>query len=382
MKLDVYNSERLYNNWKKHVETNGMDDLSKKNSDLIKKYIFDMELGRNIAKGSKKGARSFIRLNTLRNKLSLIIRHLENNGFADVTKLEEEDITIFFKEFKNGRKSIADHVKDFKAFWHWLIKIKKQEGIVIEDITEYLDTSKEENNFVYFTFPQLEKMMKLCPQDVQVRMLFMFETIIRSPTELMNVMISDFSPEFKELKIRGETSKTFERTIKINKCSNELKDYVERNDLKDGDYLFTFSAPVFNKQLQRLAKHLFGEKMTKGGKKYSQLTMYDFRHSGACYWRLGAYNKKIDALMYRGGWSDLKMLNYYTKKLGMKDSITEEDLIDVDKNKLERKIDLIEKDKQMTGKVTRLLLDKELGIINKKDFISGINLLLSGEIGK
>ena len=49
--------------------------------------------------------------------------------------------------------------------------------------------------------------------------------------------------------------------------------------------------------------------MTKGGKKYSQLTMYDFRHSGACHWRTGAYKTKIDALMYRGGWNNLTRLN-------------------------------------------------------------------------
>ena len=41
--------------------------------------------------------------------------------------------------------------------------------------------------------------------------------------------------------------------------------------------------------------------------------------------------------MYRGGWNNLEMLNYYTKKIGMQDSIEQSDLlIDVDKNELEK----------------------------------------------
>jgi hypothetical protein len=52
---------------------------------------------------------------------------------------------------------------------------------------------------------------------------------------------------------------------------------------------------------------------------------------------LGAYKTKIDALMYRGGWSNLSTLNYYTKKIGMRDSIEKSDLlIDVDRTALEK----------------------------------------------
>lgn len=43
--------------------------------------------------------------------------------------------------------------------------------------------------------------------------------------------------------------------------------------------------------------------------------------------------------MYRGGWSNLTMLNYYTKKLGMRDSIEKEDLlVGVDKTEMDKEI--------------------------------------------
>ena len=41
--------------------------------------------------------------------------------------------------------------------------------------------------------------------------------------------------------------------------------------------------------------------------------------------------------MYRGGWSNLSTLNYYTKKIGIRDSIEKSDLlIDVDRTELEK----------------------------------------------
>jgi integrase len=219
------------------------------------------------------------------------------------------------------------------------MKVNKRDGVEIKDITEEIDTSKDENNFVYFTKEQLEKMMEYFSQEEQVRRLFMFDTIIRSPTGLMNIKLHDLTQDFKEVIIREEISKTYGRTIKLLLCSEELKAYVERNRIEDNDFLFEFSAPMFNQKLKKIARKVLGDKMSKGGKRFSELTMYDFRHSGSCHWRTGGYRTKIDALMYRGGLSNLSMLNYYTKKIGMKDSIEKEDLlIEVDKHELEKQI--------------------------------------------
>lgn len=68
MKIDPYKHKEKYLSWKEKV-IDGIPDISKENSNLILKYIFDMEKGVNIAAGSAKGARSFIRLNTIRDKM-------------------------------------------------------------------------------------------------------------------------------------------------------------------------------------------------------------------------------------------------------------------------------------------------------------------------
>ena len=376
MVRDINNDEGRYKKWRASVEKKGIEDLSKQNSNLIIQYLDDMKEGKNIARGSKKGARSYARLNVCKTRVSLLAEFLEERGVKDVSKVTEDQITELINDLNEGvikRKDgqpyerVVDFIKNFKAFYHWHMKVKRKlyvasdgkEGAMIPDITEDLDTSSKENKFVYFTYEQLKRMMKFFNKDVQVRMLFMFDTIIRSPKELQNVKVSDLHSDYTELSIREETSKTYGRTIKLLLCSEGLKKYVERNKLKPEDYLFTFDSSKFNKKMKEVAVSLFkDENNTKGGKPFSSLSMYDYRHSGACYWRLGAYKSKIDALMYRGGWSDLTMLNYYTKKLGMKDSIEKEDLlINVDKTKVEELEEQIRKEKIRTERLEKEVSD-------------------------
>ncbi len=67
MKIDPYKHEEKYLNWK--AKLNGsLPEIREFNSKRILDYIFDMEKGINIAMGSKKGARSYPRLNNLRQR--------------------------------------------------------------------------------------------------------------------------------------------------------------------------------------------------------------------------------------------------------------------------------------------------------------------------
>jgi len=355
MKRDLRNDEARYNNWLKEVKNIGILSLTKKNSDLIIQHIEDMEAGRNINRRSKAGRRGYNTLNTRKSWLITIVKNLEKRGIKDITEITEKQIHDFFDDVKKGfvkkqngeayGKSVRDQVKAFRALWNWYMKAQRklynetngEKGKLVIDITEELSADRNGDDFVYFTLEQLKKLMPYFSQEEQVRLLFMFATIVRSPSELMNVKVSDIHDDFELLTIRDEVTKTYGRTIKLLLCSDELKKYVQRNELKQDDYLFNFSPGNFNKKLKQIAKKVLGTGTSKGGESYDKISLYDFRHSGACHWRLGAYKTKIDALMYRGGWSNLSTLNYYTKKIGMRDSIEKSDLlIDVDRTELEK----------------------------------------------
>jgi len=222
---------------------------------------------------------------------------------------------------------------------------------VIEDITQDLDSQDPKPHFNYFTIEQLNILCTEAQYDYRVMMMFLFDSGIRAPTEMMNVKVSDL--EYSEdkncytLTIRQETSKTFGRRIKLLLCTSILKDYIKRKKLKPDDFIFRKQPQKVNQYLKKLAWNklkmgeLVDKKKSRTGSYYyaikNGLTMYDFRHSSACYW-LPRY-KSESALKYRFGWKKSDMIHYYTELLGMKDTIEEEDLyVDVSKTQLEREL--------------------------------------------
>ncbi|MCK5149416.1 hypothetical protein KAJ87_00630 [Candidatus Pacearchaeota archaeon] len=68
MKIDPYKHKEKYLKWKDSL--NGkISGISEKNSKIFLEYMFDMEQGLNVASGSRKGARSYIRLNNLKQRI-------------------------------------------------------------------------------------------------------------------------------------------------------------------------------------------------------------------------------------------------------------------------------------------------------------------------
>jgi hypothetical protein len=177
--------------------------------------------------------------------------------------------------------------------------------------------------------------------------MFLFDTGIRAPTELMNIRVADLFNDCKELNIRQEASKTFGRRIKLMLCSELIKNYIQIKKLNPEDYIFTKRPGAVNQVLKRLAARVFGDtKISQGGQKYCDLTMYDFRHCACCYW-LPRY-KSESALKYRFGWKKSDKIHYYSEMLGMSDTISEDDMfVDVTKTEIEQRLEKAHKEKDI-----------------------------------
>ena len=101
MKIDPYKHKEKYLSWKERVITEGIPNVTKENSDLILRYVFDMERGVNIAAGSAKGARSFIRLNTIRDKMYFFAKKFKELFSLDsVLLIQEEQLVGFFSDIQ------------------------------------------------------------------------------------------------------------------------------------------------------------------------------------------------------------------------------------------------------------------------------------------
>lgn len=355
MKIDPYNHKEKYLGWKEKVKE-GIPNLSKYNSDLGLQYLNDMEKGLNVSSKNAKGSRSYIRLNSLREKIIFFsTKFKEIYDLDKVTDINEEQLISFFADMKNGiikrrdgtnYKSIDTHGKIFKAFWHWWQKINKKKGLEIQDITLDLDTRAEKPDWVYLTEVEVKRLCDNAKPEYKALIMFLLDSGIRSPTELMNVKVSDLYSDCKEVNIRDEISKTFGRRIKLLLCSEILKEYVKNEGLKNDDYLFSIDPSKVNQYLKRLAVRVLGDIPTPAGCRTSELSMYDFRHISCCYW-LPRY-KSESALKYRFGWKKSEKIHYYSELLGMSDTITEEDLlVDTTKTELEQRLDKSEREKEL-----------------------------------
>ncbi len=104
-----------------------------------------------------------------------------------------------------------------------------------------------------------------------------------------------------------------------------VREYFDAGRFAPEDFPFRFSPGATNRYLRRLAARVLGSEVTRAGSRYDELSLYDFRHSSACHW-LPLY-KQESGLKYRFGWKQTHMVHYYTGLIGMRDTITREDLI-------------------------------------------------------
>ena len=330
-KIDPYNSLEKLERWKEQK----INSLSVTNLKYLREYIADMENGVNVA-SSHKGVRSPVRLISLASRMKKIMELAqEKYGLKDITKITSDRLHSIFTEMQTGKikkangksyEDVGDYVKRFKSFWHWHQKVNKRLGKEIPDITEDLSVErKKKPKFVYFTKEKLEEMLEAADYETRIFMLLLFDTGIRCPTEAMNLRVSDFVNDYKELSIRDEISKTFGRQIKLMMCSEAIRKYIEDNHLSGNDLLFVFNPATINKRLKKIGEKVLGKGNTLGKLPGNDMTMYDFRHSSACYW-LPRY-KSRNAILYRFGWKKEEEIHYYTELLGMKDTITEEDML-------------------------------------------------------
>jgi len=351
-KIDPHKNKESYFKWKEKAESSSLD-IGRENSEMLMQYLQDMEIGINVGNAAKKGPRSFIHLNSSKNRLIGIMRKAQGlYNLKKFTDISEEQAHKLFSKMRTGEivrpdgkkyMAVADAIKIFKAFWHWHQRVNKKKGVEIADITADLDSRQEKPDWVYLTENEVKKLAEKARHDYKVLIWFLFDTGIRAPTELMNLRVSDFHNDFKELQIKQEISKTFGRRIKLMICSELIKDYIQDKKLSGDDFVFTTKPAAVNRYLKRLSTRIFGEEKTPAGQRYCDLTMYDFRHNSCCYW-LPRY-KSESALKYRFGWKSSDKIHYYSELLGMKDTISEDDmLIDVTKTEIEQRLGKSEKE--------------------------------------
>lgn len=100
MKIDPYNHEEKYKKLYARVSKEGIPDISKENSDLVIQYLDDMEHGLNVSIASVKGGRSYIRLNTLREKMRFFSMKFQSLYDCKLIDITEPQLLLFFSKMR------------------------------------------------------------------------------------------------------------------------------------------------------------------------------------------------------------------------------------------------------------------------------------------
>ncbi len=317
--------------------------LNATGSELAIKFLIDMLHGKNIAKGTSRGPRSYNHLFNIMHRVPFLIEQTEKFAKKPFLELTDDDIIRFFASMRNGvirtkggnpYRSVGTYCKIFSAFWRWVMRTRPE--LNLRNIVEHLDTRDDEKpKWEHFTLKDVELMTDLTSSLYYKAILFfLFDSGIRAPKELMNVRVKDITPvpdsNYLFLQIRNETSKTFGRKIKLMICSDMLKKYLQTSGLQADDFIFHKTYAVMSRMVAQL-----GYKALKRGTPSRQktnkllikqgITMYDFRHNSVCHY-LPIYRSE-NQMKYRYGWSNSDMIQYYSEYIGMRDTISDDDMI-------------------------------------------------------
>lgn len=343
-KKDVYNHIKNFESWKEQLTPKYLEGgLTKENSKFFVEYF--KWLGERKSNGY---------VNRNRCKIKSIFIGLQKKGVKDVSKATIKQVEDYFFEWKKQGHSI-DYAKRWNAFWSWWKQQNRREGKVVIDLTLVLkDLQNEgasESSFVWLTKDEFERFRKYFDEDKQTMLLFLFDSLIRFPTEMLSLKVENIFEKNGEvwIDIPKEISKTIGRKFNLVYSGEAVLKYIKKHKKKQGDYLFEFSPTMFNQEMQKIAKQLWVSKKSEGGEFYKLITGYDLRHSGAIHFRqlFQKTGQSLDLLRERGGWSNFDIINYYTKRLGLDGHISKEKLLlEEDKSKMEKEIEFLKADRK------------------------------------
>jgi integrase len=354
---DVNYHQGIYENWKEYALKHGIEGISKKSSDWVMKFLFDLEEGKNLGRGSRKGPRSHIRLNSYRHKLTQWSKLIEGRGKksildADVNTLHEI-MTELRKDYAPA--TLSSFGREFKAFWNWYVRTQRLEGQTIYNIAEDLESAAPKSRFCYITKEQLDEILPYLDYEEQLTTLFLFDSLTRPPKELLNLKVKDIYEKDGEVwvNIGDDIAKNgFGRQFNLLYSGDQIKKHIKENELQEDDFIFMGIKKykeTYIPKLKLAAKKLWGDKIShpKAGKRYSEFEPYDLRHSGAIHLRIiASKNNSIspDAIRQRGGWQGSQMVDYYTAFLGLTGEIKKDALlVEEDKSRLEKEVENLKK---------------------------------------
>jgi len=345
---DIHNSSKGV---KKYLEMIKGLDMSKKQKQDIKRFVKELRLGKIGKKVGDRRIKSYLQF------LVKLHRYFEK----DLDKITEKQAEKFYQDLEedkirkqNGEpyavSSKGEWIRTLKRFlgWKWGKETRKYKNRLS---WMKKDKKKSEKNAI-----NLDKAEKIVKKSNKIRnkalFMFLFDSGARIE-EALNIRFSDLKTNEKGkekyymVHIRGQKTKTSDRTIAIPLCSKYLNKWFKK--LKPNEDTFIF--PLKYDNVRRIIR-----KMSKKVLKFS-LKPHELRHSSATHYiQHGGFGaKNIGGFYYRYGWKfgSKEALRYikqymYGGELGQNKVV--KNIVSGKIEKLEEEIDKLKKQRKKEKK--------------------------------
>ncbi len=316
-KIDIHNTINKYGHAKKQLAKDKM--VSKKNKELIFDFLRDAELGKTVLKKQKKKIEKRTCLKYL-NNLKVIARFLGK----DFDKITEKDMDNFIytleddKLTKKNREFYSQETKkDFKVilkkFYKWLFGNNE----TYPNIIKWLDTSSQPVSLPILTEKQVKTIIASTQQIRDKAFIsILFDLGVRIE-EFLNIQLEDIQKTEDGYKVHIQFSKTFARTLPLDKSIPHLEVWLKEHPTKQIQ-LFPLTYAQCSTKLKRLGGQTLSIPITAQIIRHSKATQLAQAGVGRyqmCEWMGWAMSSKMpDRYIRREGIDNEKTLKEIQRK--------------------------------------------------------------------
>lgn len=315
-KIDIHNTANKYEHAIKQLKEDGT--ISETNKELFLAFLRDAIVGKTIINRQKKNICKRTCLKYLYN-LKTVAFFLKKD-FTKVTKKEMEDFIFALEDdsiLKKNRVSYADETKkDFKValkkFYKWLYGNNK----IYPEIVGWLDTFCPAKDISALTAQQIEKVVQIAKRKIDKALVTVLFDLGARAEEFLNIHIEDITKTENSFKIHLKFSKTFSRTLPLDRSVGHLKRWLENHHGKG--QLFPVTYNQCRNKLKQLGKKAIDIEITPQIIRHSKATQLAQAGVGRyqmCEWMGWAMSSKMpDRYIRREGIDNEKTLAMIKQK--------------------------------------------------------------------
>ncbi len=316
-KIDIHKTKEKYERAKERLRNDG--SISQRNRELILGFLRDAELGKTVLHRQKKQLCKRTCSKYLTN-LKTMVQLLKMN-FDNVTLADMETFVYYLQNGvfqKKNQKTYSDETKrDFKITLKKFYKWQQGNNEKYPELVKWIDTAQQPKEHISLNEKQIDQIIAEAKTTLDKAFISVLFDLGARAEEFLNIQREDVQKTATGYRVHIHFSKTFSRTLPLDKSIHYLERWLKVRPRKD-DQLFPFSYWQCLRRLKRLGKQTLNVPITPQMIRHSKATQLAQAGVGRyqmCEWMGWAMSSKMpDRYICREGIDNQKTLEEIRRK--------------------------------------------------------------------